>query len=316
MGRLGVTVALIATGASVVALIVATISAGSHLAASTPTGAGAQVRVTRDFGSIAVASGSLAKAPTNISVLNFTQRFAKVTASAGTVTAIDGHANAGKTDWSYYVNGIAANKGSRATVLHPGDHVWWDLHDPGPISSIGAVVGAYPEPFTNGAGGQRYPTVLTCASGLTTACDTVTKSLDNAGVKVSFQGLGTGSGSDSLAVLVGTFSQLQGVIASELLQAGPAQSGVFAQYVGTHGQVLELDDAAGDVAATMRSSVGLIAATEQEGLNEPVWLVTGTDTAGVDAAAKALTAAKLAGHFAVAVLPSGKLISLPVPASF
>jgi hypothetical protein len=80
--------------------------------------------------------------------------------------------------------------------------------------------------------------------------------------------------------------------------------------------VLELDDAAGDVAATMRSSVGLIAATEQEGLNEPVWLVTGTDTAGVDAAAKALTAAKLAGHFAVAVLPSGKLISLPVPASF
>jgi hypothetical protein len=41
-----------------------------------------------------------------------------------------------------------------------------------------------------------------------------------------------------------------------------------------------------------------------------VWVVTGTDEAGVDAAAAALDEGALAGHFAVAV-SGGKPIALP-----
>ena len=68
-------------------------------------------------------------------------------------------------------------------------------------------------------------------------------SLHKAGVKVSYQVLGGGSGSDSLAVVVGTWRDLRGVIAADLIGSGPSTSGVFAQFVGTGGQALELDNA-------------------------------------------------------------------------
>jgi hypothetical protein len=274
------------------------------------------VRVTTAFGSHTVGTGSLASFPSADTVMNFTKHFFPVTTSdgGGFVDSIKGQADdeSKKLDWFYYVNGIEAPLGAAATSLHSGDHVWWDLHDWHAAQDVPAVVGSYPEPFLSGSGGQSYPTVVTCGPGFTKACQTVTKSLGGSGVKVSFQGLGTGSGSDSLALLVGTFNQLQGVIASELLKAGPGDSGVYAQFVGPHGQVLEVDNPAGDVVGTYHGSVGLIAAIEQEGLNEPVWLVTGTDQAGVNAAAAALTPAKLADHFAVAVLPSGKILPLPL----
>jgi hypothetical protein len=281
------------------------------------TSKGVQVRVTTGFGASTVGNHSAASFPSADTVMNFTKKFFTVKTSdgGGFVDAIDGHANdeSKKVDWFYYVNGIEAPKGAAATQLNPGDHVWWDLHDWSATQDVPAVVGSYPEPFLSGAGGQSYPTVLTCATGFSTACTQATKSLDNAGVKVSFQGLGTGSGSDSLALLVGTFTQLEGTIAAELLKAGPGTSGVYAQFVvGAHAQALELENAKGDVVQTYHGSVGLIAAVEQSGLNEPVWLVTGTDKAGVNAAARALTPAKLANHFAVAVLPGGKVLPLPV----
>ena len=46
---------------------------------------------------------------------------------------------------------------------------------------------------------------------------------------------------------------------------------------------------------TLRAGAGLVAATAQ-GSSTPIWLVTGTDVAGVSAAAHAFTRAKLRGH--------------------
>jgi hypothetical protein len=67
------------------------------------------------------------------------------------------------------------------------------------------------------------------------------------------------------------------------------------------------------VAGTLHGSVGLIAATGNEKLGQPTWFVTGTDAAGVMAAARAFSAAKLDGHFAVAVVGK-RVIPLPVDA--
>ena len=47
-------------------------------------------------------------------------------------------------------------------------------------------------------------------------------------------------------------------------------------------------------------SAGLVAATAQSSA-APTWLITGTDAAGVNAAAAALTTARLRDHFALAV---------------
>ncbi len=113
------------------------------------------------------------------------------------------------------------------------------------------------------------------------ACNLVGARLHHVGVKAAPQVLGTGSGSDSLAVVVGTWNDLRGVIAAELIAAGPRHSGVYAQFVGRSGQELELDNPSGDVARTLHGSAGLIAATGEASLGQPTWFVTGkTDAAG------------------------------------
>lgn len=274
------------------------------------------VAVSKDFGAATVTSTNVTRAPGGVTPQQILEQHTPIKLAKA----------AGKRRWSLYVNGIAATgpgtataKGtgtSSGTSTNPsatasaGDRLWWDYHDQSAASTVPAVVGSFPEPFSNGTGGRRFPTVLTCGAGVTAACNTVAGSLAAQGVKVADQALGTGSGSDSLAVVVGTFAQLRGVIASELLSAGPGTSGVYGQFVGA-GHVLELDDPSGRTVRTLRGDAGLIAAIQQPGLNQPVWLVTGTDAAGVQAASKALTPAKLSGHFAVAV-QGARVLALPV----
>lgn len=272
----------------------------------------ASVLITGNFGTQRYGSAIERHVPGAETVMSLLQRHFKVTTSygGGFVDSIAGHtARSSHRDWFYYVNGIEAPKGAAATDVYKGDHIWWDLHDWRATETIPAVVGSFPEPFTNGIGGKEFPTLLNCAPGVQRACDEVGTQLRRAGVKAGDQVLGTGSGSDSLAVLIGTWRQLTGVIAAELIAAGPAHSGVYAQFTG-NGRALELDNPQGRVVRTLYGSVGLIAATSQASVGQPTWFVTGSDRAGVLAAARQFTAAKLRGHFAVVV--SGRR-TIPVP---
>jgi hypothetical protein len=269
--------------------------------------------VTRGFGNARVASVTDAKVPGSETVMRMLERSFTVTTryGGGFVQSINGLAgNASRRDWFYYVNGIQAPAGAASTTVHRGDRIWWDLHDWSAAETIPAVVGLYPEPFTSGSGGKRLPTVLDCATDTQVACTTVAASLRSAGVPVSFQGLGTGSGSSSLAIVVGTWRDVRGVLAAELVASGPGRSGVYAQFVGPGGQAMELDDPKGQVAQTVRGSAGLVAATQEASAGQPTWLVTGTDVAGVSAAARALTPARLRGRFALVVAGSR---TIPVP---
>ncbi len=274
----------------------------------------ASVRVTGDFGSQQIGAAVERSVPGSETVMSLLQRHFTVTTryGGGFVQSIAGHAGGSDhRDWFYYVNGIEATKGAAATDVHAGDHIWWDLHDWTASDSIPAVVGSFPEPFTNGIGGKEFPTLLNCAGGQQAACDLVGAQLHRAGVKAGTQVLGIGSGSDSLAVVVGTWNQVKSVIAAQLIAAGPRQSGVYAQFVGDRGQALELDNPRGDVERTLHGSAGLIAATGQASLGQPTWFVTGTDAAAVMAAARAFTAATLRNHFAVAIT-RGAVIPVPI----
>ena len=259
--------------------------------------------VTRDFGSAHVASVSAAKVPGSETVMRMLERSLRVQTryGGGFVESIDGlSGNAGRRDWFYYVNGIQAPVGAASTRVHRGDRIWWDLHDWSASESIPAVVGSFPEPFVHGTGGRRLPTALECGSGVRAACQRVSAALGAVGVPVASQYIGTGSGTDSLAVDVGTWRQLSGQLVARLLEKGPSLSGIYARFTGPAGEKLALLDPRGAVRKTLGAGAGLIAATASGG-SQPTWLITGTDVQGVTAAARALSQSRLRDHFALAV---------------
>jgi hypothetical protein len=228
----------------------------------------------------------------------------------GFVESIDGLQGSGsRQDWFYYVNGVQAPQGAARTAIHRGDRIWWDLHDWSATDSIPAVVGSFPEPFIDGVDGRRLPTTLECATDVQTACQRVTSELTADHVPVASQLIGTGSGPDTLGVVVGTWDEVKPEVAAELIAHGPSASGVYARFAGSDGNALQLLNADGHVARTLGAGSGLIAATADSS-SEPTWLITGTDPAGVAGAAAALTPSALSDHFALAVQGSTRL---PVP---
>jgi len=266
--------------------------------------------VTRSFGSQPVGSITRKQLPGSETVMRMLQRSFKVTTrfGGGFVQSIDGlSGTASRRDWFYYVNGIEAKVGAASTAVHRGDRIWWDLHDWTATDDVPAVVGSFPEPFVHGLEGRRLPTTLECAPDVPDACKQVAAELKAAGVPAATQLLGTGSGIDSLAVLVGTWADVHGTFAGILIAHGPSASGVYARFDGANS--LELLDPHGQPVRTLRAGEGLVAATAQ-GSSSPTWLVTGADATGVSAAADALTPKRLANHFALAV--QGQT-DLPVP---
>jgi hypothetical protein len=204
---------------------------------------------------------------------------------------------------SLFVNGVNHSQLGSAKV-YPGDRVWMDLQPT--AEQTRATVGAFPEPFVHGVKGQRLPVTVECAADAALACRRVSLALGRSGIPAASQLLGTGSGQDTLGIVVGTWRDIEGAILARLIANGPASSGVFARFDG--GQ-LQLLDQYGRPSRTLGPGGGLIAATA-DSRSAPTWLVTGTDVAGVNAAATTLSAVRLRDHFALAIDGS---VDVPLP---
>ena len=304
------------------ALLAATLLALALLAGGCGLGAGkapggVQLLVTRDFGAATIRAWSAPRARGEETVMSLLTRNAKVATrySGGFVQSIDGVAGgregAQPVDWFYYVNGVEAPKGAAETKVHPGDRIWWDRHDWSQTDDVPAVVGSFPQPFLNGLDGKRLPVRVECADVGGSACQTVTERLRKQGVPAGVAALGGGGGAkQTLRVLVAPWSELSGEPALGQLREGPQASGVYARFAGA-GRELALLDAGGQTTQTLGGGAGLIVAA-RSGEEAPVWAVTGTDEAGVAAAARAFAQNTLHGRFAVAVVASGPL-ALPRP---
>ena len=271
--------------------------------------------ITRGFGSHQVALTSEDRVPPAQTVLGILERkfpsigLGSASPTGRAVQSINGvSGDTAQADWFFWVNGVKTTKGPGLTPLHPGDRVWWDLHDPSATTVIRAVGGSFPEPFQRGIYGQRLPTTLVCGAGLTTACNLVERDLDRAGVPVASQYIGTGSGPNTLGVVVGTWPEISAQLDAGLIEHGPSASGVYARF-GDGGRTLLLLNPKGQVARTLGAGAGLVAATA-DSQSVPTWLITGTDHAGVIAAARALNASALHDHFALAVQGT---TDVPVP---
>lgn len=280
-------------------------------------GSGAELRITRDFGQQRLAARRVERVHRGQTVMRLLQESRRVTtrgAGGRFVQSIDGLAGEGATgrrDWFYFVNGIEAETGAAERVLAPGDVVQWDYRRWDRARRVPAIVGAYPEPFVNGIAGKRVPTRIECEDDRGSACREVKQRLGREGVPVTSAPLGVAAGPDVARVVVAAWPRARTLRSAAVLEDGPGASGVFARFAES-GRRLELLDADGRVARAAPPGTGLVAATRGTG-GELIWLVTGLDDRGVEAAARALDGRTLRDAFAVAAEPSGP-VPLPVGA--
>jgi hypothetical protein len=300
--------------ATITCLATALVLGGCGLGAGHAPGT-VQLLVTRDFGAGIVRQFDRPAAKGEETVMSLLMRNdpAVTTRFGGgfvqSIEGVSGGQEAGQpVDWFYYVNGIQATKGAASTKVHAGDRIWWDHHDWSQTEQVPAVVGSYPEPFLHGTEGKRLPVRVECAEARSGACRTVAERLGRLGVPAGISGLGASGEPGALHVLVGRWSSIRRQEGARTIDEGTRSSGVYARF-SRDGSRLMLLDARGRAARELLAGAGLLAATRHAG-DAPVWVVTGTDPAGVDLAARALEASALHDRFAVALAQGG---GLPVP---
>jgi uncharacterized protein DUF4430 len=276
-----------------------------------------RLTVTRDFGARVLYGARAPKVVGEETVMSLLRRNASVSTryGGGFVQSIDGLKGGtqagGPRDWFYYVNGVEATEGAADTTVHAGDRVWWDLHDWSQTDDVPAVVGSFPEPFLAGIAGKRYPVRVECPDPSATACRTALSRLREVGAPAALAAVSGGEGGATIRVLVGPLSAISGDPAVKSIAQGPRSSGVYARFTA-RGSALELLDSGGRAIRTLGAGAGLVAATRYRE-QAPVWVVTGTDLAGVARAAGALDEASLRNRFALALEASGAKVALPVP---
>jgi len=192
-----------------------------------------------------------------------------------------------KTDWFIYVNGIRSNTGALDYKLRDGDTQHWDFHNWSFHHFIPAIMGDFPEPFRHGYGGKTSPTIMTGE-------------------------LSEDEKESSNLILMGT---MDNVFMSELNQNWK-RLGFFTHF--ENGNLVALN-AEGEVAAKYSSGAGLIQATQNPwnpngigACENVVWMVSGTDEAGVKDALDALINHHIEFQYAcAAIVANGEIIKVP-----
>lgn len=276
-------------------LVAALAAAGCGLGPGADVGS-VQLTVTREYGAVPMLETSVG-AKESDTVMRLLEGQAEVATryGGGYVHSIDGVAEAQRGgdpyDWFFYVDGVESPVGAAEVDVHGGERIWWDYRDWAATNHVPAVVGSWPAPFVHGVGGKAYPVAVECEGG-GEACAATRAALEREGVKIA-----SGSPKGTIRVLVGTWDRLRSDPAAQLIEAGPAESGVYANFVGNELVPLDQDGAEGE---RLGPDAGLVAATSRYG-GPPVWLVTGGTAAAVRAAADSLEAKVLRDHYAIAV---------------
>lgn len=305
------------TAVAIALLLAALATAGCGLGPGAEVG-DVRLTVTREFGAAPVLDRSLA-AKESDTVMRLLEGEAEVETryGGGYVHAIDGTAEEQRDgdpyDWFFYVDGEESPIGAAEVELEGDERIWWDYRNWSATNHVPAVVGSWPAPFA----GADTPVVVECAERSRGSfvrdngtkepqvCVATRQVLEEEGVTVA-----SGAPGKAIRVLVGTWDRLRADPTARLIEEGPAESGVFADFEA--GDLLGLDEG-GEPARSFASGAGLVAATSRYG-GLPVWVVTGVTSAAVRAAAEALDAEHLRDHYAVAI-ENGKSTPLPLEGS-
>jgi len=311
------------TAVAIALLLAALAAAGCGLGPGSDVGS-VELTVTREYGTVPVLQRSLG-AKESDTVMRLLEGSAEIETryGGGFVHSIDGVAEGERDgdpyDWFFYMDGTESPVGAADVDVQGGERIWWDYRDWSATNHVPAVVGSWPAPFADGVGGKRHPVVVECAGAKRgsfrtyavqkeprvawgAACAETQAALEGEGVE-----LASGSPKGAIRVLVGPWDRLRDDPAAHLIEEGPAESGVYADFRGD--ELVALDEG-GNAARRLGPDAGLVAATSRYG-GPPVWLVTGGTAAAVRAAADALDTEHLRDHYAVAI-EGGKTTPLPV----
>lgn len=281
-----------------------------------------KIAVTQNFGRELILERSL-NIKDGVSVLDALKQVARVETAygGGFVSGINGirssYAGGGraKEDWFFYVNGLISNAGASDYVLQPGDTAQWDFHDWNLHSFTPAVIGHFPEPFLHGYGGKTRPTVIVHTDKFREGAGTLVRRLGELGVSAvskEFSALSPSEKENNNLILIGT----PDVEAISELNRHWKRLGFFACFADGNLVVL---NAAGEVTGKYGNSAGVIQATQNPwnpngiGAGENVvWLVTGTDEAGVRAAIDVLVDRNTDLRYAhAAVIVNREIVKIP-----
>ncbi len=259
---------------------------------ATETSEDISLTVTREFGVRALVDKAVRRAPVEGGLVGVLQSLTyQCSSECGRPRG---------TKQSVFVNGILADKPLGDLDVHGGDRVWLDWHEAGAAREITAVVGSFPEPFLHGVDGKRLPVRVECDDPRAGACAAVAEKLVSLGVVAGRSIIGRSAADMTVRILVAPWKRLRGrEFEADSIDDGPRASGVFARFDASAQRLLVLRSD-GTVARTLGAGTGLIAATRAKD-RQPVWFVTGTDDAGVDAAARALDESVLSDRFALAI---------------
>jgi hypothetical protein len=296
-----------------------------------PSGPYVTLLVTRDFGRETISEERLPLAG-HTTAMRLLEESHDVDADQGFVKAVDGlRSNPNPPDddeetlWAVYVNGLESDVPTADFPLVAGDVVQLDLRDYYVTLDVRATVGAFPQPFTGGMLGGRFPVRIRCAQGYHVACAEVRQKLRKAGVDPTGappaqprltpalrKWRGLVAPVRRATVLVGPWYRWRNDKWARRLEQGARYSGVFVR-PGRDTLSMRLLDWDAHHSETLTGEVGLVAAmrpTEEDLL----WFVTGINLPGVEKAAHALTPRALRGAYAVIATDDG-LERIPVPPS-
>src|SRR5215207_11748900 len=225
------------------ALLALLAAAGCGLGAGADVG-DVELTVTRDYGTVPMLESSVA-AKESDTVMRVLEGGAEIETryGGGFVHSIEGVAEESRGgdpyDWFFYVDGEESEVGAADYEVEGGERIWWDYRNWSAVNHAPAVVASWPAPFVDGIGSERYPVVVECMESRGSFrtddvqkeprnCELTREALEREGVEIA-----KGSPRDAIRVLVGSWKRLRSDQTAKLIESGPVESGVFADFEAT-----------------------------------------------------------------------------------